>query len=103
MLRANRLSELVHHYIARANTGKRGSCHLFRHTMASLLLEGGVDIRHIQAMLGHAHLSTTAIYTRVALMQLKAAHARAHPAERPERTPILPHAAERRRAIVIDD
>src|SRR6185503_17365219 len=34
-LRPNRLSELVHRYVARANTGKHGSCHLFRHTMAS--------------------------------------------------------------------
>jgi integrase/recombinase XerD len=81
-LRPNRLSELVHRYIAAANVGKHGSCHLFRHTMASLLLEGGADIRHIQAMLGHADLATTAIYTRVAINHLKAAHAQAHPAER---------------------
>ena len=63
----------------RANVGKRGSCHLFRHTMATLMLEGGADIRWIQAMLGHAQLSTTALYTRVAISQLKRVHARTHP------------------------
>ncbi len=62
--------------------GKPGSCHLFRHTMATLLLEGGADIRHIQAMLGHAELSTTALYTRVSVARLKAVHTRTHPARR---------------------
>ncbi|SDS86277.1 Phage integrase family protein [Pseudomonas trivialis] len=37
--------------------GKRGSCHLFRHTMATLMLENGADIRFIQAMLGHVSLN----------------------------------------------
>lgn len=83
-VRANRLSELIHGYIQAASIGKSGSCHVFRHTMATLLLEGGADIRHIQAMLGHVHLSTTALYTRVSVAQLKQVHARAHPAERGE-------------------
>lgn len=79
-LRPNRLTELLHHYVETSGVGKPGSCHLFRHTMATLLLEGGADIRHIQAMLGHAELSTTAIYTRVSVAQLKAVHTRTHPA-----------------------
>jgi len=79
-IRANRLSELVRGHVAAADIGKRGSCHLFRHTMATLMLEGGADIRDIQEMLGHADLSTTQIYTRVSIARLKQVHARTHPA-----------------------
>jgi integrase/recombinase XerD len=60
--------------------GKKGSCHLFRHTMATLMLEGGADIRFIQAMLGHAKLDTTAMYTQVAIKKLKEIHTATHPA-----------------------
>lgn len=81
-LATNRLSELVHRYVTAAGVGKQGSCHLFRHTLATLLLQGGADIRHIQAILGHADLRTTARYTHVAIHELKAVHQRAHPAER---------------------
>lgn len=91
-VRANRLSELVRDYVAAADIGKRGSCHLFRHTMATLLLEGGADIRDIQEMLGHAQLSTTQIYTRVSIQRLRQVHARAHPANRVhdrEREPLI--------------
>ena len=48
--------------------------------MATLMLDGGADIRHIQEMLGHAELSTTQIYTHVSLRNLKAVHAATHPA-----------------------
>jgi integrase/recombinase XerD len=75
----NRLTQMVRETIDAANTGKRGSCHLFRHTMATLMLENGADIRFIQAMLGHAELSTTQIYTQVAVRKLKAIHTATHP------------------------
>ena len=81
-LRANRLTELVHRYVARAGLAKTGSCHLFRHTMATLMLENGADVRYLQALLGHAQLSTTELYTRVSIAQLKAVHQRTHPAHR---------------------
>jgi len=81
-LRENRLTELVHRYVQAAGLGKQGSCHLFRHTMATLLLEGGADVREVQEMLGHSHLSTTALYTHVAIGRLKQVHQAAHPAER---------------------
>jgi integrase/recombinase XerD len=58
---------------------KTGACHLFRHTMATLMLEGGADIRYIQAMLGHAELSTTQIYAQVSVRALQAVHAATHP------------------------
>lgn len=74
------LSNTVSRYVDGANIGKRGACHLFRHTMATLMLENGCDIRFIQAMLGHAELSTTQIYTQVAIRVLKQVHAATHPA-----------------------
>jgi integrase/recombinase XerD len=67
-------------HIDAAGIGKSGSCHLFRHTMATLMLEAGADIRFIQAMLGHAELSTTQIYTQVSIVKLKEIHTMTHPA-----------------------
>jgi len=56
--------------------------HTLRHTFATHLLAGRADIRHIQAMLGHASVATTQIYTRVEVTDLKAVHRRCHPRER---------------------
>ena len=75
------LTEMVRGYVDAADIGKRGACHLFRHTMATLMLEGGADIRFIQAMLGHADLKTTQIYTHVAIRQLQEIHRATHPAK----------------------
>jgi integrase/recombinase XerD len=74
------MTKLVRDYAQAAELGKRGSCHLFRHTMATLMLEGGADIRFIQAMLGHAKLDTTQIYTQVSIRKLKEIHTATHPA-----------------------
>jgi integrase/recombinase XerD len=74
------LSNIVARYVDKAELGKRGACHLFRHTMATLMLEGGADLRFIQAMLGHTDVSTTQIYTQVAIRQLQRVHANTHPA-----------------------
>lgn len=82
-LRCNRLTEMVHRYVSEASLGKTGACHLFRHSMATLMLEHGADVRYIQALLGHAQLTTTALYTRVSITQLKLVHQRTHPADRP--------------------
>jgi integrase/recombinase XerD len=48
--------------------------------MATLMLEGGADIRFIQKMLGHANLNTTEVYTRVSIRKLKEIHTATHPA-----------------------
>jgi integrase/recombinase XerD len=75
-----RLTQLVREYVDKADVGKRGSCHMFRHTCATLMLENGADVRFIQQMLGHAELSTTQIYTQVSIRMLKEVHTRTHPA-----------------------
>lgn len=76
-----RLGDLVRRYVQAANIGKSGSCHLFRHACATHMLENGADIRFIQALLGHADISTTQIYTEVSLTKLKAVHELTHPAK----------------------
>jgi integrase/recombinase XerD len=73
------LTHLVRDYVNASGIGKTGACHLFRHTMATLMLENGADIRFIQAMLGHVSLTTTEIYSHVAIRKLKEIHEATHP------------------------
>ena len=73
------LTELVKDYVNAADIEKKGSCHMFRHTMATLMLEGGADIRFIQQMLGHAKLDTTELYTQVSIRKLKEVFDKTHP------------------------
>ena len=75
------LGHLVKRYIEQAGIDKTDSCHLFRHAMATHMLENGADIRFIQAMLGHSDLSTTEIYTQVSIEKLRQIHAATHPAK----------------------
>ena len=76
----NRLTQMVREYVNAADLGKTGSCHLFRHACATHMHENGADIRMIQAMLGHAKLETTQIYTHLSIKQLQEVHAATHPA-----------------------
>lgn len=76
----NLLGDLVKRYIVEAGFITPGSCHLFRHAMATHMLENGCDIRYIQTILGHANLNTTQIYTRVSIQKLKEIHNATHPA-----------------------
>lgn len=73
---------LTHHvaqYIAAAELGKKGSCHLLRHTMATMMLERGADVRMIQEILGHSSLDATQVYTHVSIRQLIEVHEATHP------------------------
>jgi integrase/recombinase XerD len=78
-LKPKHLTWITNKYVKLAGLGKTGSCHLFRHTMATLMLDGGADIRYIQEMLGHARLETTQVYTSVSKKKLKEVHKRTHP------------------------
>ena len=86
----SQMTSLVARYVIAADIGKRGSCHLLRHTMATVMLENGADIRYIQAILGHSRLETTEVYTHVSIRKLKEIHTATHPARLkrdPERAP----------------
>ena len=89
----NDISARVRGYMNQAGVTKRGACHLFRHTAATLMLDAGADIRHIQAILGHESLSTTQIYTHVSIGKLCEVHARTHPGRlvrKPGGSPLHP-------------
>ncbi len=81
-LSMNALSWRVRSYLDKAGVHKAGACHLFRHTMATAMLDNGADVRHVQEMLGHADIGTTQHYTKVSISKLKAVHAATHPAAR---------------------
>lgn len=92
----NYIAARVKLYMYHAGITKPGAAHLFRHAMATHMMEAGADIRVLQALLGHAQLNTTEIYTHVSIEHLRAIHAATHPAKltRPnaEPQPTMPPA-----------
>ncbi|MGQ5525279.1 site-specific tyrosine recombinase XerC [Chitinimonas sp. PSY-7] len=96
------ISLKVKKYMEFAGVNKPGSTHLLRHAMATHMLEAGADVRILQALLGHAQLSTTEIYTHVSIEHLKAIHDATHPARltRQDETPVPPPPGLRATAAV---
>lgn len=76
------LGTVIGQHLHKAVPGRKGACHILRHTMATMMLENGADIRYIQAILGHAQLSTTQIYTRVSMSKLHSVYVKTHPSAR---------------------
>lgn len=79
MTRQNFFTRIRQHAVKAGISRDRVSPHVLRHAFATDLLEGGADLRAIQAMLGHADLSTTEIYTHVSRAKLRETVELRHP------------------------
>ena len=83
------LTAIVWEIMKKAGVKKEGACHLFRHTMATLMLKNGADIRVVQEILGHAKIQTTQRYTHLCIDHLKLVHSKTHPAKFPKKEKAL--------------
>jgi len=71
--------KILKNYVKKAGIKKRVTPHTLRHSFATHMLQAGCDLRTLQALLGHASLSTTEVYTHLDIAHLKEAHSRFHP------------------------
>ncbi len=81
--REHQLTSLVSLCVQRAGIDKPGACNLYRHSAATLMHENGADLRYVQELLGHADISTTQVYTHIAINKLREVYAKTHPAAKP--------------------
>jgi len=73
------VNKLVHKYMALSGSSKVISPHKLRHTCATHLYNAGMDLRHLQELLGHKNISTTSIYTHTNIERLKKVYNKSHP------------------------
>ena len=79
-LSRQRVWQIVGH--ASSPAGRHASPHMLRHSCATHMVENGADLRTVQTILGHADISTTQVYTHVALDRLKSVYQKHHPRAR---------------------
>jgi integrase/recombinase XerD len=80
-LSKNALGELVEKYARMAGLSKHVTCHIWRHSCATHLVQNKANLRHVQELLGHRDLSTTERYLHLTITDLKEAHRQFHPRE----------------------
>lgn len=78
-LKKSMLREILVEVAKRTDVDRRVYPHLFRHSFATHLLNGGADLKAVQELMGHANLETTGIYTHVSRKRLREVYDRAHP------------------------
>jgi len=75
----NTIRSALFKYKKAAGISKTASPHSFRRSCATHILQQGADIRYVQKLLGHRHIKTTQLYTRVYPIDLKQTHDKTHP------------------------